>query len=1110
MKTKIYIDAVAVRLLELRKRQTRIGELTPSLPKVEIELPMRRKSWLWMLASAALLAGPTLAGTFGTVVPIGGEGADLALDEARGYLYIADFTANRIDVMSLATNQVQTSINVPAQPSSLSISQDGHWLLVSEYGNNTPPATQQSGLTLIDLTNHYAQQNYALGNAPLGVSFGVDGNALVVTTGAFLEFSPTLGTTTTLLTIQQAAAQTIPVPSVNFPPNITGASLAVSADYTAVYGLATTLGSASLTFYYDVVHHTVHGQQYTSSPPQGPVATSVARDGSYAVMGWFRVNQALQDTAEYGDTANPPSGILNIGSHAVDSANNVIYSQVALGAVTSNGQGLTPLLQVLAADNLTLLDTIALPENLAGKAVIKNDSSVVYALSSSGITVLPVGSLNKYPRLAAGTKRVLFLDNYCNRNATTQTFTISDPGGNQTPFSIASSNPGVTVSPSSGVTPAVIQVSVDPNAFQNQTGTSLVSLLVSSAQAIDTPNGLSVTVLVNAPQPSQRGTVMPISGNLVDLLSDNSRVRYYVLRQDLNQVMVFNGTNNTQIATLRTCSFPMSMTETFDGNKLLVGCDRSQIMSVFDLNALQPLTPIDTGGGYVQSVAVSNGMNLAVMRNAAGGPPFIAAVDLILNQATQLPTLGVYQNSLSSVNTVLAPSPNGSSILIASTDGHVMLYDANVNSFTSSRQDVNSLVGPYAASAFGQYVAGKYILNSSLVPVETLETVTGQPSGFAFVNQTAYRTGAPNTSSPGVVEQVNLTTGGAIQPTSMSEAPLLAGVPPTATAGTVCNTTTTSTLTGSTQVTQCQTGLTVQTTTCTTSTSTSGTSSSSSQTCTTATHSLTQPPNTFSRTLAMLQDGSALINVTTSGITILSPNYAAAVAPPQITSVVSAADFMSAAAPGGLITVFGTALSPTNQATSQIPVPTALASSCLTVNGEPMPLIFVSPTQVNAQMPFQAIGNVVMVVHTPGGVSPNFNLVVQPTAPAVFLSGSAGPLTNLPTVLRGSTDLLVTDSNPVHIGDTLTIYLTGMGAVSPLVQNGTPGPQSPPANAINLPVVTLGGAELNVQYAGLAPGEVGVYQINVTVPASAPQGLNVPLAITQTGASQTVNLRVVQ
>jgi uncharacterized protein (TIGR03437 family) len=1073
---------------------------------------MLRKSRFWatllsVTAGAVLTAATAQAGVFGTVVPIGGEGADLALDEARGFLYIADFTANRIDVMSLATNQVQTSINVPAQPSSLSISQDGHWLLVSEYGNNTAPATQQSGLTLIDLTNHYAQQTYALGNAPLGVSFGVDGNALVVTTGAFLVFSPTQGTITTLLTISQAAAQTIPVPAVNFPPNVTGASLAVSADYTAIYGLASSVGGQSLSFYYNVVDHTVHGQQYTSSPPQGPVAVSVARDGSYAVMGWIRVNQALQDTAEFP----LPSGVLNVGGHALDSANNVVYSQVPQSGATSNGQGVTPLLQVLSSDNLTVLDSILLPENLAGKAVLKNDSSVVYALSSSGVTVLPVGSLNKYPRLTTSSQSILFLDNYCSRNATTQTFTISDPGGNHTAFSISSSSAGVTVSPSSGVTPAVIQVSVDPNAFQNQNGTSLVVLSISSAQAIDIPS--AVTVLVNAPQPSQRGTIVPIPGTLVDLLSDNSRVRYYVLRQDANQVLVFNGTNNTQIATLRTCTQPTSMAETFDGNKLLVGCNLAHIMSVFDLNALQPLASIDTGSGYVQSVAVSNGLNLAVMRDGGGGPPFIASVDLVLNQAPELPTLGVYQNKVL-LNTVLASSPNGSTILLASADGHTMLYDANVNSFTASRQDFTSLGGPYAASAFGQYVVGPNVFNSSLAPTGaafSTATETGTPSGFVFVNQTGYLTTAANSTSPGVVQNVNLSTGGSVQPTSMVEAPLVA-IQPNSVAGTNCSTSVTTNANGSqTSVQSCTTGLVTTIIVCTASTGSSGTTTTTTNNCTTKQLTATGPTNAFTRTLAMLQDGSAFINLTTSGVTVLPPTYAASVAPPQITSVVSAADFKSPAAPGGLITVFGTALSPTNQATSQIPVPTALASSCLTVNGEPMPLIFVSPTQVNAQMPFQAVGNVVMVVHTPGGVSPNFNLTVQPTAPAVFLSGSAGPLTNLPTVVRQSTNLLVSDSNPVHLGDMLVIYLTGMGAVSPLVPNGTPGPQNPPANAINPPVVTLGGANLSVEYAGLAPGEVGVYQINAVVPPNAPQGLSIPLIVNQGGLTETINnLRVVQ
>ena len=107
-------------------------------------------------------------------------------------------------------------------------------------------------------------------------------------------------------------------------------------------------------------------------------------------------------------------------------------------------------------------------------------------------------------------------------------------------------------------------------------------------------------------------------------------------------------------------------------------------------------------------------------------------------------------------------------------------------------------------------------------------------------------------------------------------------------------------------------------------------------------------------------------------------------------------------------------------------MPTALANSCVTVNGQPMPLIFVSPKQINAQMPLEALGAVTVNVHTPGGVSDNYNMTVAPNAPAVFLSGQAGPQTNLPTVVRATNNLLVTDSNPMHTGDTLVMYLTGL------------------------------------------------------------------------------------
>jgi uncharacterized protein (TIGR03437 family) len=1048
------------------------------------------------IAGVALLAPPVKAGTFGKVVSIGGEAADVALDEVRGVLYIADFTANRIDVMSLQTNTIRTSIPVGAQPSSISLSPDGRWLIVAQYGNNTAPASNQNGLTLIDLNNNNAKQTFVLADTPLGVAFGADGNALVVTTKQFILFNPTIGTTSVIASIQSTALLATPVPAPNFPPQITGASLGTSADYKSIYGLAD-----NLQFYYNAVTHSVNAGLYTSSPPQGPRAVSVAADGSFAAMGWTLTDRNLFDYAEFPT----PSGILNMGGHGVDSVKGVVYSEVPTGPNSSS------VLTIRSASNLTLLESIQLPEHLAGKSVLSHDMSVMYAISDSGVTVLPVGSLNKSPRLAASIEDLMFLGNFCDRNAGTQKFQVTDPGGNRTPFTITvpSGTAGVSVSATSGVTPATVSVTVDPNAYAGRNGTVQISLTISSGSSVDTPQ--VVRLLINTQQPDQRGAIVDVPGTLVDLLPDSVRQRYYVLRQDKNQVLVFNSTNNSPMATFNTCTVPKGMAQTMDGSILLVACDNAHIMSVFDLNAMQALPYIDTQSGYGQSVAVSNNMILAVMRDGGGGSPFLARVDLASRVATKLPSLGVYQNTLSTANTVVTASPNGATILAASGDGNLLLYDAGADSFTVSRKLSNPPTGPYAASAYGQFVVGNNLMDSSLVPQLQLPTAGGFQSGFVFVDDAGYITSTPDPTQPGIVEGVQMNTGAAVQPTRMVESPILG----TFTAGTglfVGGCTTTTTATTSTEICTSVIGsISTTTTTVCNFTSGSGSSTTSCSQPVTTSGPVSNTATGFTRSLALVSDRSEFVNLTTSGLTILPPAYAASLAPPQITAVLSAADNKSAPAPGGLITVWGTHLSATNGATSAIPLPTAVANSCLTVNGQPMPLVFVSSGQVNAQMPFTAFGNVTIQVHTPAGQSDNFNILVPPSAPAVFLSGSAGPQTNLPTVVRFANNLLVTDSDPVHRGDILTIYLTGLGAVSPAVATGYPAPGFPDlAQTPTNPTVTIGGVGLGILYSGLAPGEVGVYQLNVTVPNTVPQGLSVPLTISLNGNSQTSNVRVVQ
>src|SRR5258706_12348777 len=100
-------------------------------------------------------------------------------------------------------------------------------------------------------------------------------------------------------------------------------------------------------------------------------------------------------------------------------------------------------------------------------------------------------------------------------------------------------------------------------------------------------------------------------------------------------------------------------------------------------------------------------------------------------------------------------------------------------------------------------------------------------------------------------------------------------------------------------------------------------------------------------TVAPLYDSSGVVALTVSGFTVLPWNYDAAVAPPRISSVVNAADGRLPVAPGGLISVYGQQMAPGDLATKEIPLPTALADSCLTVNGVPVPILLVHDGPIN-------------------------------------------------------------------------------------------------------------------------------------------------------------------
>jgi uncharacterized protein (TIGR03437 family) len=1039
-----------------------------------------RVSWQNSIRLAALtVLGASLAAaaTFGRVVQIGGVASDLALDEPRNALYIANYTAGRIDVLSLSDNTIARSINVAAYPNSLAVSPDGRFLVVTHYATASDGASLfkpgQDALTVINLATN-EKRTFGLASGPFGVAFGGDNLALIVTQTDFILFDPSTGRVAALETISDLASQTLPVPLATSVSEIVAGAMTPTGDGRHIFGfLGATPDSGDKTvgvrFSYNVSQQRItFNQTLSTAPSLAPRAISASRDGSYWMTGWALLSCGL---GAMGDcTAGGPllaqwpnaSGDLSVGSVAIRSSKSLIYAQIAPKAVDAK-TSIPPNLLVLEADNLTVRERIQIPENLAGRSVFNSDESVLYSISDSGIMVFPMAALDKAQRVVASSEDLVFRGNFCNGGPMVQQIDIVDPGGNATPFQICSAGStacsapaGIQLSPASGITPARVKITIDPSISQSMVGTKTFQLEIRSAQAINMPpppaRGIVETgyqpnvrsrfrVLLNNRVPENRGAVVNVPGQIVDILADPSRNRFYLLRQDKNQVLVYDATSYNQIAVLRTGNTPTQMAITFDRSQLLIGNDNSQVAYRYDLDSLQLLPPIVFPiGHYPRSIAASSNAILASSR-VAGPIHTIDRIDLRSQSATTLPSLGPFKNDVH-VSTTLLPTASGANIVAAMPDGNMLLYSAAADAITISRKDFTSLKGAFAASDFGYYVVDHYLLNGSLVRQGVVVDAGDTPSGFAFVDSEGLSS-AISAAGSNYIRRIK--ADGNELPTGLVEAPLTSD---------------------------------------------------------------SEYP--FMRTLAPLANRSAYIQLTTSGFSVLPWNYDAAIAPPVLRSVVSAADLVSPVAPGGLAAVLGSGLSPITMASADASLPTILADSCLTLNGAAIPLQFVSPTRINTQLPFGSAGKAEMVLHTPNGVSDTLYVNILPTAPAVFRSGSAGPVADISTVFRAANGQLVTPSNPVHMEDRLTIYLTGMGRTWPEVEDGTPAPASPLSTTLVPPIVTLGGATLPVEYAGLTPGAVGVYQINVIVPFKGVQtGFEIPLTVTQGGNATTTMVRVV-
>lgn len=213
--------------------------------------------------------------------------------------------------------------------------------------------------------------------------------------------------------------------------------------------------------------------------------------------------------------------------------------------------------------------------------------------------------------------------------------------------------------------------------------------------------------------------------------------------------------------------------------------------------------------------------------------------------------------------------------------------------------------------------------------------------------------------------------------------------------------------------------------------------------------------------------------------------------------------------PGGFVSLFGQGLSPGLIQAGGIPFPFVLGQTSLTVNGIPAPLYLASPTQINAVVPYEVTGPTATFIATVGSTATNSVTVpLSPTAPGVF-SVNANGLGN--GAITHADYTVVSQSSPAKPGEVVAVYLTGLGAVSPSVQDGTAAPGNPPAAVVASVTATVGGIPVsNIEFNGLSPGSSSLYQFNIQIPSSAPSGPQTLQIATTNGSTSMVNLWVGQ
>jgi uncharacterized protein (TIGR03437 family) len=241
------------------------------------------------------------------------------------------------------------------------------------------------------------------------------------------------------------------------------------------------------------------------------------------------------------------------------------------------------------------------------------------------------------------------------------------------------------------------------------------------------------------------------------------------------------------------------------------------------------------------------------------------------------------------------------------------------------------------------------------------------------------------------------------------------------------------------------------------------------------------------------QPGDQIFTATAGGLSVEFDGYAVPLPAVNGNGVVNASSNQvgQGLAPGSYISIYGTYLADALVFSPTLSLPVSLGTVSVSFDGGglslPGHLSFVSPGQVNVQIPweFQGQSSVRMTVWLSYIPSAVYTVPLNTYSPGIFEFSDNGHLSAAATDANG---VVFTQANPAKRGQTIVLYVNGLGPVDHQPPSGEPTPLPPPLANTVLPTVTIGNIAAHVDFSGLSPGWVGLYQVNLDVPQNAATG----------------------